>query len=117
MRTDPIGEELAELDAAARELAERLEHLRGAVEQIVRARAEGLPVSEIVSSGPGVPARREVRSSWSRLNRALHAYRVEVVRALVDDEDMSISDVARLTGNARQVASRLYHASSATRLG
>jgi hypothetical protein len=108
---DPIGRPLAELEAAARELADRLELLRGAVAQIEVARAEGLPLSRIVSSGPGVPARREVRSSWNRLNRALHAYRVELVRTLVDDEGMSISDVARLTGNARQVVSRLYHAS------
>jgi hypothetical protein len=109
MRTDPVARQLAELDEACLELAQRLEQLRDAVAQIRRMRTAGQAISEIVTTGPGVPARREVRGSWSRLNQALHAYRVEVVRSLIDDEGMSISDAARITGNARQVVSRLYH--------
>jgi hypothetical protein len=68
-------------------------------------------MSEILTNGPGVPARREVRASWSRLNHALHDYRAQVVKGLVDDEGMSIAEAARVTGNARQVVSRLYNAS------
>ena len=37
-----------------------------------RLREQGRSVSDIVASGPGVPARKEVRGSWSRLNEALH---------------------------------------------
>jgi hypothetical protein len=106
---DPFAARLEELDLASLELAERLAGLREAVTEILRSRAAGRRVSEIVVSGPGVPARREVRASWSRLNDALHAYRVQVVKNLVDSEGMSIADAARVTGNARQVVSRLYH--------
>ncbi len=108
---DPFAERLEELEEDCRDLAVRLERLREAVAQIRAMRAEGRPVSEIVGAGPGGSARREVRDSWSRVNRALHEYRVQVVKTLVDDEGFSIADAARCTGNARQVTSRLYHAS------
>lgn len=106
---DPFVARLVELDQGCLELTQRLERLREAVMEIARMRTQGRPVSEIVSSGPGVPVRREVRASWSRLNQALHAYRVQIIKSMVDDEGMSIADTARVTGNARQVVSRLYH--------
>jgi hypothetical protein len=34
---------------------------------------------------------------------------VRLVKSMVDDEGMTIADVARVTRNARQVVSRLYH--------
>ena len=80
-----------------------------AVEVNRRMRMEGRPVSEIFRDGPGPAARRRVREAWSRLNGTLHAYRSEAVRSLVDDEGWSLAAAARLTGNARQVVSRLYH--------
>lgn len=106
---DPFVARLVELDQGCLELTQRLERLREAVVEIRRKRAQGRPVSEIVSSGPGIPARRDVRASWSRLNQALHAYRAQIVKSMVDDEGMSVADTARITGNARQVVSRLYH--------
>ena len=109
MEGDPFVARLVELDQGCLELTERLERLRLAVVEIRRMRKQGRPVSEIVSSGPGIPVRREVRASWSRLNQALHAYRVQIVKSMVDDEGMRIADTARITGNARQVVSRLYH--------
>lgn len=109
MEADPFDIQLEELDRACLDLTERLEGLRNAIVLIGHLRNQGRPVSEIVAFGPGVPARREVRESWSRLNRALHAYRVRLVRSMVDDEGMSITDAAHVTGNARQVVSRLYH--------
>ncbi len=111
MEADPFIARLEELDRASLELAERLAGLHAALAEIRRARAAGRRVSEIVASGPGVPARREVRAAWSTLNEALHGFRVQVVKSLVDDETMSIADAARVTGNARQVISRLYHSS------
>jgi hypothetical protein len=110
MGSDPFFVRLEELDQAALELAERLGRLREAIAEIRRERAAGRRVSEIVASGTGPPARREVRASWSRVNQALHEYRVQAVKELVDGEGMSIADAARTTGNARQVTSRLYHA-------
>lgn len=109
MKADAFDIQLDELDHACLDLTERLEGLRKAIVRIRHLRGQGRPVSEIVAIGPGVPARREVRESWSGLNRALHTYRVMLVKSMVDDEGMSIAEVARVTGNARQVVSRLYH--------
>jgi hypothetical protein len=108
-RIDPYVGSLEELDRACRELNARIADLRAAIAQLRTMREEGRPVSEIVASGPGIPARREMRASLTHVNEALHAYRVRVVRTMVDEEGMSIAEVARLTGNARQIVSRLYH--------
>ena len=77
--------------------------------EVRSSREGGQRVSEIIEVGSMAAERRRVRSSWAGLNDALHAYRVQSVRAMVDDEGMSIADAARVTGNARQVISRLYH--------
>jgi hypothetical protein len=109
MEADPFDIQLDELDHACLDLREKLEGLHKAIVHIRHLREQGRPASEIVALGPGVPARRAVRESWSGLNRALHAYRVRLVKCMVDEEGMSIADVARATRNARQVVSRLYH--------
>lgn len=109
MQTDPFATQLRELDRAILELTARLEQLREALGEIRRMHGEGLPVSEIVASGPGAPARRDVIEALANLNRSLHAYRAQLVEAMVDREGLSIADAARVTGNARQVVSRLYH--------
>lgn len=107
--SDPIRERLGQLDIACRDLHQRLQTLRDATAEITTMRARGRSASEIVSGGPGVPARRELRETWSQVNAALHDYRVALVVSMIEDEGMSVSDVARVMGNARQVISRLYH--------
>jgi hypothetical protein len=109
MEPDDFSLRLEELDRSCVELEERLDGLRQALVEIRRLRRERRPLSEIVAFGPGLPARRDVRGSVSRLNAALHAYRVQAIRTIVDDEGLSIAQTARVTGNARQVVSRLYH--------
>jgi hypothetical protein len=106
---DPVVDRLLEIDLACRDLADRLRVLQEACAEIRTMRARGRPASEIVADGRGVRARRDVRASWSRVNEALHGYRACLVVSMIDDEGMSIAEVARLTGNARQVVSRLYH--------
>jgi len=108
-RRDPVRDRIAELDHACLDLADGVERLRTALGQVRTMRERGQRVSEILAFGPAAPARRQVRESWARLNRALHAYRVQAVKSMIDNEGMSIADAARVTGNARQVVSRLYH--------
>ena len=108
-RIDPYIGSLEELDHACLHLGAKVEDLRTAIARLRAMRQEARPVSEIIARGPGVPARREMRASLTQVNEALHAYRVCVVRTMVDEEGMSVAEVARLTGNARQVVSRLYH--------
>jgi predicted transcriptional regulator len=103
---------LVELERACRELEERSALLRRNAERIRDRLRNGARASAIVAAGDGISARREEREAWARVNRALHDYRVALVRSLVDDEGMTISEAARATGNARQVVSRLYHGSA-----
>jgi hypothetical protein len=109
MDHDPLIRELDELERSSQELESKLRDLREAVREIRDALGGGHRISEVLASGPGVPARRAVRESWDRLNRSLHRYRATVIRELVDGEGMTIAEAARVTRNARQVISRLYH--------
>ncbi|MFL5737046.1 MAG: hypothetical protein ACJ76P_06890 [Actinomycetota bacterium] len=109
MEQDALLTRLEELERACVDVDERLHALRRAAQAIRVELESGRPLSEIVATGPGPRARRDVRESWSALNRKLHEYRVAMVKRLVDGEGMTIADAARITGNARQVISRLYH--------
>jgi hypothetical protein len=109
MSQDPLIARLAEVDRACADMERRLDVLRAAISDIRRAHAGSEPMSRIVASGRSVSARRHVRRSWIALNRALHAYRAEEVRSLIDEEGLTLTEAARRSGNARQVISRLYH--------
>jgi predicted DNA-binding protein (UPF0251 family) len=45
--------------------------------------------------------------------RVMTAYRARAIRALVDEEGLTFSAVARLTGVSRQMVARLYRAAEA----
>jgi hypothetical protein len=115
--TDRVLRRIVQVEEARRALADELEALRVVFEANHRMRLEGSRMSEIFAQGDGPVSRRRVRTAWSRLNRALHAYRVEAIRSLIDDEGWTLSAAARLTGNARQVISRLYHETGVRRRG
>ena len=106
---DRLIERITEVQEARKALVRELTALGEAMEFNRAARQAGSTVSELFSAGPGPAARKRARDAWSRLNGALHAYRTEAIRILVDDEGRSLASAARLTGNARQVVSRLYH--------
>lgn len=112
---DPFLAQVAVLDAACEDVERTVGRLRAALRQVSALRTEGNHVADLIAEGPGPPARRAVRESWSRLNGELHRYRVQVVKTMVDDEGLTVADAARVMGNARQVASRLYHERDAGR--
>lgn len=110
MSQDTIVQRLDQVERARRDLVEELERLGSALAQTRTMRGADAPVSKILQRGPGPEARRRVRRRVVALTGALHAYRAELIRTLVDEEGWSIAEVARTTRNARQVVSRLYHA-------
>lgn len=117
MPPDPLLQRLDRVDEACHEVVEELEQLRRAITIVRGMRRTGRSASEILEHGPGMEARRRVRARSIFLTEALHAYRAELVRSIVDNEGWSIAEVARTTHNARQVVSRLYHAASAAEGG
>jgi hypothetical protein len=110
MGMDRLLLQLDEVEAARDALAQELQQLGAALSTTRAMRATGSAASEILEHGPGVEARRRVRRRVLALNEAMHSYRAQLIRSLVDEEGWSIARVARATRNARQVVSRLYHA-------
>jgi hypothetical protein len=109
--------QLAEVERACGELEAASARLRRTAEHIRKSIESGTTASAIVSGTAAMSARRAEREAWSRVNAALHSYRVMLVRSLVDDEHLTISEAARVTGNARQVVSRLYHGAASAGAG
>jgi hypothetical protein len=76
--------------------AERL-HGAGVTQVVERLMADGLPET-----------RRQADEAFAAYTAAITRYRARAIRALVDDEGMTLSEVARLTGVSPQAVGRLY---------
>jgi len=110
---DPILAHLMKIERAADDLQAELGVLRGGMRATRRLRERGLPLSEALARSPGPACHEAVADRTERLSEVVRDYRCLIVRHLVDEEGWSLSDVAAHTGNARQVISRLYHATDA----
>jgi hypothetical protein len=88
--------------------------VEGTVDLLRQARRERLGgrglvdiVEGLVEAG-GREARLAPTVAFRDFERAVTAYRAAVVRGLVDQEHMTFSTVAQLTGVSRQMIARLY---------
>jgi hypothetical protein len=76
-----------------------------------RARLAGRPMSQIVDdliSGGGRDIRLGAAEAFRQFERAIQLMRVEVIRAMVDEEGLSITDASARLGVSRQAGARLY---------
>jgi hypothetical protein len=100
-------EELDQAIARVREELDRLEaanaHARDAIRGDTRMR-------DLFSQSDGPRARDAVIEAVTALQSALMRSRGEFFGVLVDDEHMTISEVARLVGHPRQLVKRRYDA-------
>lgn len=62
---------------------------------------------------PGVGLHEELISALERMHHSVATARGEIVRVMVDDEGLTISDVAKLMSRPRQLVSRLYRSAEA----
>jgi hypothetical protein len=72
----------------------------------------GMPVSEIVAdliAQGGREARLRSSAAVDAYEHAVMIYRAGLVRAMVDEEQLSFAQVAQLMGVSRQMITRLYH--------
>jgi DNA invertase Pin-like site-specific DNA recombinase len=76
------------------------------------ARRRGASILEVAQelARSGAQPRRAVAAAFQEYEHAVASLRAAVVRALVDDEGMPLSAVARGMGISRQAATRLYQA-------
>ena len=112
---------VASVDAIAGAAEELRAALDLALVSLAQARQERLAGVGLVDIVNGLVARggRATRMAptvaFGEFERALKAYRARVIRALVDDEHLTFTEIGNLTGVSRQVIARLYDSTSAER--
>lgn len=100
-RVEQTGEE------AQRAIREGVASIDRAREQLVA----GAPVSEMVDdliARGGRQARLRSSAAIDAFEHAVMMYRVGLIRAMVDDEKLSFTEVGRRLGVSRQMIARLY---------
>jgi hypothetical protein len=94
-------------EEAQRAIREGVASIESAREQLVA----GAPVSQIVDdliARGGREARLRSSTATDAFEHAVMVYRVGLIRAMVDDEKLSLSEVGRRLGVSRQMVARLY---------
>jgi hypothetical protein len=98
---------------AGRQAGLAIETAVGALRQGCDARNAGRSivdvVDELIAAG-GREMRLSAADAFREYERSIAALRAGVVRALVDEGDLSLTDVARRMKISRQAAARLYEA-------
>ena len=84
----------------------------GALQEGCEARNAGRSIVEVVDeliAAGGRDSRLSAADAFREYERAIASMRVGVVRALVDEGGLSLTDVAKRLKISRQAAARLYH--------
>jgi hypothetical protein len=99
------------VDAAAADLHAAVDSVVDLLREAADQRSGGLPVQAVVAGlvdRGGRDARLAPTLAFERFEGALTAYRARAIRALVDEEGLTFTEVGRLTGVSRQMVARLY---------
>lgn len=100
---------LDDVDCAREKLAHLLDDLGETLDATRQHLRSGVSMSNVHPAARLGPVRKEVSDALGALNSTLMHARAEGIRVMVDDEGLSLRDVARLVGHSRQFVSRLYH--------
>jgi len=100
-----------DIERNAKEACGALETAISALAPARDARERGEPVSAILqellaSGGPGL--RRKTAERFAGYEQAVTRFRGRIIRSLVDEERMSLTDVGKLLQISRQMTTRLY---------
>ena len=106
---DPLVVCLEQARQSAQDLQKDLEHEQHALAQIVRMRREGTPASRLLAQAHALSFPESLTDPTERFGEVIHDCRAQLIRCLVDEEGWTLTQVARKTGHARQLVSRLYH--------
>jgi len=111
MSRDPFVEATEDVAAAGRATCGAIESAIRALQVGARARAAGAPlvdiVDELIAAG-GRDARLATAAAFHDFERALAEMRARVVGTLVDEDGLSLSDIALRLQISRQAVARLY---------
>jgi hypothetical protein len=98
---------LDQIEAARVDLAEALERLGENLRDRTVVREPGFRLSER-DTVPGVQLHEDLIGALERMHHAVALARAESVRVMVDEEGLTLTDVAKLMNRPRQLVSRLY---------
>lgn len=119
MTRDPFVVSAEEVATAGRAACAAIDSAVRALEVGVRARATGVPLLEVVDGligGGGREVRLSAAEAFHEFERAITELRARVVCTLVEDEGLSLTEVAARLRVSRQAAARLHrHAKAADR--
>ena len=104
---------LDDVETARIDLTALLERLGQSLEVRTQIGDPGFVLSER-DPVPGVELHEDLIAGLERMHHAIAAARSEAVRIMVDEEGLTMSDVAKLMGRPRQLVSRLYRSASAS---
>jgi hypothetical protein len=111
MSRDPFVVSVEEVAVAGQAACEAIESAVRALEVGARERASGTPLADVVDGLIGASG-REVRLSaadaFREFERAVAEMRARVVRTLVEDEGLSLTEVAARLQISRQAVARLH---------
>jgi len=85
-----------------------------AAHELLRAKQEreaGVPLVDVISglvARGGRTTRLAASEAFLEFEQSLMAYRATAIRGLVDEEQMTFTEIARLIGVSRQMVARLY---------
>jgi predicted transcriptional regulator len=114
-RAEGLQRELARLRAAAGELAEALAVLDAASRQVEQRLVDGEGPLEAYRSVDFAAVHNALFESMDGVRRVYDATRGEAIRVLVEEEGRTLTEIARTVGRSRQFVTRLYHQAQAPR--
>jgi hypothetical protein len=114
MTGDWLIEAMDEVDRTSRVAQERLGEGRAILAPIRAERLAGVPLVATAEAlaVKGLPMRQAAASAFQDYEQAVAALRARVVRALVDDEGVTLTGLARRMGISRQAVTRLYESAA-----
>lgn len=111
MSRDQFVEAAEEVAVAGQAACDAIEAAVGALQVGVRAREAGEPLIDVVDELIGTDGRRVrlgAADAFHEFERAVAEMRARVVSSLIDDDGLSLTDVAVRLRISRQAVARLY---------
>lgn len=105
---------------AGRNVCESVEAAVRALEAGQHAHLAGRPMSQIVDdliSGGGRDVRLDAAGAFRQFEREIQSMRAEVIRVMIDEEGLSVTEASARLGISRQAGARLYRSGGDHRTG
>jgi hypothetical protein len=120
MANDWLVDAIDDIDAAVVEVHDSVQRAADLLKQAKADRDDGVPlpttVDQLLAKG-GRDARLRAARAIGAFEHAVMVLRARTLRALVDEEKMTLTDVARMMSISRQMCSRLYRSIDVTSNG